>query len=462
MGALVSYADFLAAKALIASPCGFEPQNVASHLFDFQGAVTRWALRLGRAAIFAGTGLGKTAMQVEFARQVVDHTKGDVLILAPLAVAEQTARWARDYGVEIAVCRERSDMRAGVNITNYDRIERFDIPSLAGIVLDESSILKAEDGATRNLIIEGSQAVPYRLACTATPAPNDFMELGNHSEFVGSMTRSEMLSMFFVHDGGETQKWRLKGHAEEDFWKWVCSWAVMFDSPADLGFDGSRFVLPPLRMHSHIVESTEAPEGMLFAVEGQTLQERQRARRSSTSERVAEAARLVNAKPDEQWLVWCDMNAEGDALTKAIPGAVQIAGAHDREFKSRAMLAFADGGERVLVSKPSICGFGMNFQSCSHMVFVGLSDSFEKFYQAVRRCWRFGQAREVHCHVVTSSAEGSVVANIRRKEKDAQKMRTGIIRHMSIYTSEELRGKHAASGYRPQKPMEVPAWLLAA
>ena len=456
----MSYSDFLTKKQLVAQPAGFEVKELSPHLFDFQEAVTRWALRLGRAAIFAGTGLGKTAMQLEFAKHVVDKTSLQVLILAPLAVTQQTQREGVHFGIPVTVCQDSSDLTPGINITNYDRLERFDLSEFGGLILDESSILKSQDGATRTAIIEGAQSIPYRLACTATPSPNDFMELGNHSEFVGSMTRQEMLSMFFVHDGGETQKWRLKGHAQDDFWKWVCSWAVMFDSPADLGFDGSKFELPPLNMISHIVESTDTPEGLLFAVEAQTLQERQRARRTSTIDRVAQVAEIVAQKPDESWLVWCGLNAEGDALTAAIPDAVQVVGNDTRDFKAKTMLGFTDGSPRILVSKSSICGFGMNWQHCSNVVFVGLSDSFEQFFQAVRRCWRFGQTRAVNCHVVTSSAEGAVVANIKRKEQDMIRMRQGMVKHMAVHT--DVRGPiHSSSSYSPKKAMELPQWLAA-
>jgi hypothetical protein len=454
-----TYADFLASKATTFLAAGFEPGELPGALFDFQAAIVTWALRLGRAAIFAGTGLGKTLMQLSWAQAVVEHTGGNVLILAPLAVAQQTAREGGRFGIPVTVCREREDVRPGINITNYDRFERFDLDDFVGLVLDESSILKSQSGVMRTAIIEGAQTMRFRLACTATPAPNDFMELGNHAEFLGAMTRSEMLSMFFVNDQDTTQKWRLKGHAQDAFWKWICSWAVMIDSPADLGFDGSRFVLPPLRMHEHIVESGEAPEGMLLAVEAQTLLERRNARRSSMGSRVEACAAIVNANPNDSWLIWCDLNAEGDALAASIDGAVQVAGADTPEHKTRSMIDFADGKIRVLVSKASICGFGMNFQVCHNVAFVGLSDSFEQFYQAVRRCWRFGQTQPVECHVITSSAEGAVVANIKRKESDAAKMRAGMLRHVGVQAS----AAHTSTvGYLPTIEMEIPKWLLAA
>jgi DNA modification methylase len=265
------------------------------------------------------------------------------------------------------------------------------------------------------------------------------MELGNHAEFLGIMSRVEMLSMFFTHDGGETQKWRLKGHAESEYWRWLCSWAVMLRSPADLGYDAAGFVLPPLEIHAHPVDTEMAVDGMLFAVEAQTLTERRGARKASMTDRVQVAADLATAS-DESWLIWCDLNAEGDALETLIPGAVQVAGRHDDAFKERAMADFADGRIRVLISKASICGHGMNWQHCPNVAFVGLSDSYEAYYQAVRRCWRFGQTRPVNCHIVTSTLEGAVVANIQRKEEDARHMATEMVDHMKTINAANIRG----------------------
>ena len=450
------YGAFLERKHVTAPACGFDAAAISAHTFDFQESITKWALRLGRAAIFASCGLGKTLMQLEWARHVTLKAKGPVLIFAPLAVSQQTHREGEKFGIAVNVCKDSDDVCDGINITNYERLDRFDLSRFAGIVLDESSILKSVDGATRTALIEQSQGIRYRLACTATPAPNDYMELGNHSAFLGLMTQQEMLSMFFVHDGGETQKWRLKGHAEDAFWRWVCSWGVMIESPSDIGFDGSTFELPPLRMHEHIVASKETPEGMLFPMEARTLNEQRGARRSSMAERVAVAAKLVN-KSKEPWLLYCDLNAEGDALAAAIPDAVQVAGADSADFKTKTMLDFAEGRLRVLVSKPSICGLGMNLQVCSHVAFVGVSHSFEAFYQAIRRCWRFGQTQPVNCHIISSSTEGAVVANLKRKEADAQKMRSAMVAHMALHglLYENRHGKE----YKPIHKMEVPQWI---
>ncbi len=427
----VGYESFLASKRLVSQPVGFDVDvsSLNPHLFDFQRDIVRWALARGRAAIFLDCGMGKTAIQLEWAQRIVEHVGCNVMILAPLAVAQQTVHEGEKFGITVHLCRTAADVIPGINVTNYEMLHHFDAADFGGIVLDESSILKSYSGSTRNAIIDGFGRTPYRLACTATPAPNDYMELGNHSEFLGVMSRVEMLSMFFVHDGGDTSKWRLKGHAESEFWKWLCSWAVMMRRPSDLGYDDTAFTLPPLEMHAHIVNDETEPEGMLFAIEARTLTDRRQARKASMGSRVAEASALANAS-DEPFLIWCDLNAEGDELERLIPGSVQVAGRHDPDFKEWAAQAFCAGRVRVLISKPSIFGFGLNFQHCPNVVFVGLSDSYEAFYQAVRRCWRFGQTRPVQCHMITAETEGAVVANIKRKEGDAQRMADEMVTHM--------------------------------
>lgn len=442
-----SYEEFLASKAPRDVPTGITTA-VAVHprLFDFQAAIVRWALRRGRAAIFADTGLGKTLMQLEWARHVAAHTGGRVLILAPLAVTHATAREAATIDMTVLVVDEQSQVPAGpaVVITNYDKMHRFDLASFAGVVLDESSIIKAHDGKTREAIITGFAATPYRLACTATPSPNDHVELGNHAEFVGAMTRTEMLSTFFVHDGGDTSTWRLKGHARKDFWRWVCSWAVAIKHPRDIGFDQAGYDLPALHVHEEIVEAAlvRADAGALFATEAKTLAEQRVERRATIDDRVARAAALVNATAatNEPWIVWCDMNAESEALTRAIAGAVEVTGSDTAEHKERTAMDFAAGKVRVIVSKPSIFGFGLNWQHCANMAFVGVSHSYEAFYQAIRRCWRFGQQREVHAHVITASTEGRVVANLKRKERDAQEMMREMVASMADISGQEVRG----------------------
>ena len=460
---MTDYAGFLTIKRLAAPAAGFTvaPETLPAALFPFQRDIVRWALRRGRAAIFAGTGLGKTALQLAWAESVCRQTGGDVLILAPLAVAEQTVREGAKFGITVRHAHDGADVKTGITVSNYERLHRFDLARFAGVVLDESSILKSYDGATRTQIIEAFDRTPYRLACTATPAPNDYTELGNHAEFLGVMSRVEMLSMFFVHDGGSTQDWRLKGHAEADFWRWVASWAVMIRTPSDLGYDDGAFALPPLEMGQRTVQVDWAPAGMLFGVEATSLTDRRDARRASLAARVAEAAAIVATDPAEPWIVWCDLNAEGDALTAAIPGAVQITGSDPEETKAQRMLGFADGAIRVLVTKPAIAGFGMNWQHCARVVFVGLSDSWEQYYQAIRRCWRFGQRRPVQCYVVTSTAEGAVAANIQRKEQDADRMAAAMVEHMRDLNIEAISGTERQTDDYVPRTESGAGWTLA-
>jgi superfamily II DNA or RNA helicase len=457
-----SYSQFIASKSRYVDPVGFEPRMVSERLYPFQCDLTRWAARLGRAGIFADCGMGKTPMQLEWARLVHEHTNKNVLILAPLAVGKQTAREAERFGIEARYCRKGFFAQDGITITNYEMIEHFNPADFVGVVLDESSILKSYSGATRNKILEAFSRTPYRLACTATPAPNDFMELGNHAEFFGVQTHAEMLSMFFVHDGGSTQDWRLKGHAEAEFWRWVCRWAAMIRRPSDLGYDDGAFVLPPLNFHEHVVgvdHVTERKAGLLFAMEAHTLAERRAARCASIEDRVAKASEL--ASQGGQWLVWCNLNDESKALAAEIPDAVEVTGSDEPEKKEEAMLRFAEGSIRVLVSKPSICGFGMNFQRCSNVAFVGLSDSYEQFYQAIRRCWRFGQTRPVEAHVITSELEGAVVTNIKRKEEDAERMAVAMVASMREVMQASMRGtRRDATEYEPAAALALPAWLL--
>ena len=429
-----TYKEFLERKRISAPPCGLaHVPALNSALFDFQRDIVAWALRRGRAAIFADCGLGKTLMQLEWAR----HIPGRVLILAPLAVAAQTVREGDKFGIGVTHCRDQSHVRDGINITNYEMLQHFDPSEFTGIVLDESSILKSYDGKTRTEIINAFAMTQYRLACTATPAPNDYMELGNHAEFLNVMSRVEMLATFFVHDGGETQKWRLKGHAEHDFWAWLASWAVMIRKPQDLGYFAEGFELPELVAHEITVRVDEPTQGFLFPVEAQTLQERIAARRDTLTERVADCAAIVNASSD-QFIVWCNLNNESDELRKAIPGSVDVKGSDGAEAKERAVIDFIEGRLRVLISKPSMFGYGLNLQCCHNMAFVGLSDSWEQYYQAVRRCWRFGQNKSVNVYLVCAETEGAVLSNLKRKEADAARMAESMVAHMAGLNQKNL------------------------
>ena len=452
----MNYDDFLKSKQIVSEAKGMDvpTESISGHLFDFQRDIVVWALKKGRSAIFAGTGLGKTLMQLEWSRHI-----GNVLILAPLAVSQQTVAEGEKFGINVTICKSQDDVKDGINITNYERIDRFCFDRFDGIVLDESSILKSMTGKVRTQLIEVCRTVPYRLACTATPAPNDLMELCNHSEFLNIMSATEMLATFFVHDGGDTSKWRLKKHAKKSFWEWVASWAVMLTNPEDLGYDGSLYQLPELSVIQHTVE-TEKDVGLLFQAEALTLQERQAARKNSIQQRAEECASLVK---DGQWLVWCNLNAEADALAKLIPDAVEVRGSDTPEKKEKAAIGFANGEIRVLISKPLIFGMGLNFQKCHQMAFVGLSDSFEQYYQSVRRCWRFGQENPVDVHVITADTEGAVVANIENKERIFSEMLKGMIAATQEITKQNIKATAKQTDeYRPTMTMQIPQWLMAA
>ncbi len=440
----MTYKDFLASKSTSCPAAGFDPQQFTAPLFPFQRDIVTMACRVGRFCIWADCGMGKTAMQLEWAHQVHQHTGGNVLVLAPLAVAHQTVREGSKFGIPCAFAAAQADVQPGITITNYEKLSHFDPAAFDGVVLDESSILKAYTGKIRNQIIESFAQTPFRLACSATPAPNDHMELGNHAEFIGVMTRTEMLAMFFVHDGGDTSKWRLKGHAQSKFWEWVCSWAVTIRKPSDLGYDDGSFILPELRIQDCTVETPreamadDAGQMALFAMEARTLSDQRHVRKASLQMRVDAAAALANDST-EQWLIWCDLNDESKALTAAIDGAVEVSGSDSDDHKRRAAIDFQDGKIRVLVSKPSIFGFGLNFQGCHNVAFVGLSHSYEAFYQAIRRCWRFGQQYPVNAHIIYDVAEGRVIENIRRKEADSIAMAESMVTIMKQTTMEQLK-----------------------
>ena len=611
----MNYEDFVRNKRRVEVATGHIPGELNEHLFDFQHAIVSWAVRRGRAAIFADTGLGKTLMQLAWADEVASHTNGIVVVLAPLAVSEQTIEQGRTFGIEVKrIPAGESPNGPGIWITNYERINILNFSAFHGIVLDESSILKSHDGKTRTAIIDACQSIPYRLSCTATPSPNDFEELGNQCEFLGVMTRTEMLATYFINDAGDTGTWILKGWGQSRFWEWMGTWAVVLRSPADLGFDGSRYDLPALTYHEHIVQ-TEALGDEMFSRPAMTMLERRKAQRDSIEARCAALAEIVNAEPNEPWLIWCHLNDEADLLQQLIPGSINIQGSDSPEFKvcgSRwflsddslqndvfsdklsatekellgwmtkkkldaltcgsttkktkkslgqrqekneisttqqetqstqqiqsgkkeqgqqlengllkiqknaklsesnntelmeqsttgcyqnnsefvqsashqtlatsvaedSMLTTAIPAEtsedcfalhaitdsessktqlnasnerfntlnparkgRVLISKARIFGYGLNFQHCARVAFVGLDDSFEKFYQAVRRCYRFGQKREVQVHIFTAENEGQILQNIKRKEVLHHEMSANMIEHMRDIMNKELAGQ---------------------
>ena len=450
-----NYEAFIGSKAITTSAHGFDvnKNELNPMLFDFQRDIVRWALAKGKAAIFAGCGDGKTAMQLEWAEQIRRRTGGKVLIIAPLAVAAQTQREGDKFGIAVKICAEQADTTAdALNVTNYEKLDKFIASEFIGIVLDESSIIKSFTGKLRNQIISAFAQTPYKLACTATPAPNDYMELGNHSEFLGVMTRAEMLAMYFVHDGGQTSKWRLKGHAAGLFWQWLASWCVVVDDPKELGYSIDGYELPTLNVQEIIVDGDEP------ITETLSLTERREARRDSLEVRCKAAADIVNAS-DECWLCWCDLNDEANTLHSMIDGSKNVQGSDTPEYKSSTMLDFAAGTLKCLITKPKIAGYGMNWQNCHNMIFVGLSDSFEAYYQAVRRCWRFGQSHAVNVYIIISAREGAVKENIERKEAENETMKRHLIELTKDITKRELTATCRISAeYKPQTEMRLPEW----
>jgi superfamily II DNA or RNA helicase len=456
-----TYDEFIARKSATTAFPGIETDDLAPHLFPHQRDLTKWALKKGRAAIFADTGLGKTAMQIEWARHVAQ--RGRVLVLAPLAVAPQTVAEAARFGVTAS--HARRDDGSPIVVTNYESLEHFDPSAFVGVVLDESSILKAFDGRTRTALIESFRDTPFRLCATATPAPNDFTELGNHSEFLGVKTRAEMLAEYFVHDMDNTQDWRVKGHAVGAFWKWIATWGAVVRSPADLGYDDTAYRLPPLRMHEHVVpvdHKAAHAAGMLFAVNAVSLDDQRKTRRATLDERIRRAAAL--AAGDEPVIVWCELNDESEGLAAAIPGAVEVRGSESPDAKAEKALAFARGDLRVMVSKASIFGYGLNWQHCARMVFVGASHSYEQTYQAIRRCWRFGQTRPVDVHIIRAETEQLVIDNYRRKEADAARLGAEMAARVLDSVRAEVQGATARewNAYVPKVRQHIPAWLKEA
>ena len=455
----MTYEEFLRSKEFKPIHAGFEPDELNPNLFDYQDAIVRWALRKGRCALFEDTGMGKTIQQLAWADAVCKHTDGKVLILAPLAVSKQTAKEAYKFGVVCHLVESEEDVQKGINITNYEKIHKFDTGQFDGIVLDESSILKSYSGKTTKDLQYRFSRTPYRLCCTATPSPNDFTEIGTTAEFLGIMPRTEMLSTFFINDmmGKERIGWRLKKHAEKDFFRWMATWSMMIDNPDNLGFDGSMFKLPELNIQTHVLQS-DPDEGVLFPDIAETLTERRQARKKSAEKRIELSKKI--ALQEEQCLIWCDYNYESEMLHKAIPESVEVKGSDKPDHKETAMMGFANGDVKYLVSKPSICGFGMNWQNCHAMVFSGLSDSFEQFYQAVRRCWRFGQTKQVDVHVILSEAEMAVLENIRRKQSEHDRMKKEMIEIMSDISKAELYNLEARhTEYVPNKTMQLPSFM---
>ena len=464
----MDYETFIASKALAVEPAGIDdPPDVSESLFPFQRDIVRWALQRGRAAIFADTGLGKTRMQLEWAKHVAAHTGGRVLILAPLAVAAQTVREGKACGVEVTYARAQEDASCGITITNYEMLAHFDPTQFAGVVLDESSILKAYSGKVKRRLVESFARTPFRLACTATPAPNDHLELGNHAEFLGVMTSHEMIARWFLPDTSTFGTYRLKGHAVDPFWDWVSSWARCVGKPSDLGYQDEGFSLPELRTRRHVldVDVTVGRGARLFREPDMSATSVHQEKRLTAGARAAKVAEIVAAEPDEPWIIWAETDYEADALLDVIPDAVEVRGSDPTKRKEDAALWFC--GEpcerfahrrRVLISKAKIFGWGMNWQHCARVAFVGPTFSYEQFYQAIRRSWRYRQTRAVDVHIVMAQTEVDVWSVLTRKAGEHEAMKAAM-----FAAAKRAHARHEARqrGYNPTHVGRLPAWMTS-
>ncbi len=457
-GHMERYSAFLEAKAQADHDSGFEPTFIPDWLFDFQASLVEWAVRKGRAAIFADCGLGKTPMQLVWAENVVRQTNRPVLILTPLAVGPQTVREAEKFGLEAVHCRDGRFGNAKIVVTNYERLHYFDPSDFAGCVCDESSILKNFDGTTKAAITEFMRKMRYRLLCTATAAPNDYIELGTSSEALGYLGYTDMLGQFFKNDQGGIKisasnqihgnGWRFKPHAEQPFWRWMCSWARAIRKPSDLGFDDGNFQLPAITSETHIVAASRPLDGMLFAMPAVGLAEQRKERSHTVTERCERVAEIVPT--DDFCVAWCQLNAEGDLITKLIPNAVQVSGKDSDEAKEEKFEAFQRGEIKTLVTKPVIGAFGLNWQHCNRMTYFP-SHSFEQYYQGVRRLWRFGQERDVKVDLITTEGEADVMQNLERKARAAERMFAELVREMN-------NEMHIDRSQKFTRSMELPQW----
>lgn len=460
----MTYEDFLKNKELKSIKAGFDVPNewLSDKLFPFQRDIVRWALKKGKAAILTGCGTGKTFMLLMWAWCVHKKTNGNVLIVAPLSVVKQTAREAKKFDIcTVNICREQEDVKDGINIANYEIVEKFNAEDFVAVVLDESSILKSFTSKTTADFTQRFHRTPYKLLCTATIAPNDFTEIGTSAEFLGIMSRTEMLATYFVHDGGKTSDWRLKKAGVNKFWEWFATWAIYFNSPSDLGYEIKGYDLPELTIETVLTES-KVNDYEMFVKVAETLQERREARKESMEDRTDKALALTQSD-NSQWLLWVDYNDESEMLRKKIPDCVEIKGSDDPETKAQASIDFANGDIRCLVSKPSIFGFGSNFQGCHNEIFCGLSDSYERFYQAVRRCWRFGQTREVKVYIILSEKEVSILENIKKKQAQMDEMQRNMTALMKDVTLSEIQHTtRITTNYKPEKDFVLPEFLKGA
>ena len=461
MSSLASYDSFLASKEVRALMRGIETEpDLSGHLFPHQRDVVSFLLKAGRGAAFLDTGMGKTAVELEYGRQVVEMENRPVLLLAPLAVGKQHEREAERFHTDAKVIRDPSEINgARIYITNYERLHLFDSSDFAGVILDESSIVKSFTGKTTRALIDFAQDMRWRLAATATPAPNDHMELGQHSQFLSVMDSSEMLARWFIADQTEMGRYRLKRYGIKPFWSWVASWARCVGKPSDLGYSDSGFDLPALNIHRHVVDTdlTAGADGLLFRIPDTSATSIHKEKRLTAADRAAKIAELVNAEPDEAWMVWVETDYEADAIMQYLPHAAEVRGSMPADVKEKRLIDFTESGG-VIVTKPSIAGFGLNWQHCARVAFVGLSFSYEQFYQAVRRCWRFGQQRPVHVHVALADTEEAIWRAVRRKQADHEDMK----RHMYAAMKRGVEVRGVKNNYRPTQIAQLPQWMEAA
>lgn len=456
---MTTYAEFLETKRVDVPSLGFaiDPSRVSPSAFDFQRDAIVWAVGRGRAALFVDTGLGKTIMQLEIARIICEETGGDALILAPLAVVGQTHREGQKFGITTTIAREDADVRPGINLANYEILHKLDPSRFVCVVLDESSILRNYSGKVRRQLTDAFVQTPYRFSCSATPAPNFHLEIGQQAEFLGVMSGHQMIARWFINTFAAGD-YRLKAHAQRDFWDWVASWALSLRRPSELGYSDEGFDLPPLVIRQHVVPvnwADDRGERLFRDVELSATTMHTELRRTAPS-RAAKVAELVGAEPEATWLVWCHTDYEADAVTALLPDAVEVRGSESPAVKERKLRDFAEGRIRILVTKPVIAGYGLNFQHCNRMAFIGLSYSMESYYQAVRRAWRFGQSREVVCHVVLAETEATLTETIARKLADHEQLMEGMRSSSARLT---LSPDRTLTKYRPNERMFLPAWL---
>lgn len=457
-----AYHELVAGSIVRAERHGITRHDLPAAMRVHQRAATAFALEQGRAALFLDTGLGKSLCSFAWASNVARETRKPILMLAPLGVIAQHQAEAEKFGYSAKICRERDHVWPGLNLINYERLGKFSPETFGGIILDESSIIKNFSGVTTRKLMEFGSAIPFRLACTATPAPNDHMELGQHAQFLGVMSSSEMLSRWFIVDQAEMGRYRLKRHAVNSFWSWLASWARCCEKPSDLGGDDTGYILPQLDLQRHVVRTditTDAGEknghGLLFRLPSASATSVHREKRLTANDRAQRIAELVSAEPGEPWVVWCETDYDADAVRARLPEAIEVHGRMTPEQKEAGLNAFSTGEARVLITKPSIAGFGLNWQHCARVAFVGLSFSYEAFYQAVRRCWRYGQTRSVHVHVACAETEETIWQTIVRKRDDHDAMKTA----MRSAMARAIEVRTTKLDYQPQVKAALPAWL---